>query len=100
MAAALLARKLPPNRDLPTFYGDVTTALTYLDNIRWAQDTLGKGQTVGGKAIPDGNGVVAASSPLNTGYGFSYFPNLHVGATSWYLIAALLGNPFQLGRRG
>jgi hypothetical protein len=100
MAAALFARKLPPNRDLPTFYGDVATALTYLDNIRWAQDVLGKGQTAGGKAIPEGNGVVAASSPLNTGYGFSYFPNLHVGATSWYLIAALLGNPFQLGRRG
>ena len=30
-----------------------------------------------------------------TGTGFSYFPVLHVGATSWYLIAALGGNPYQ-----
>jgi len=33
---------------------------------------------------------------LNTGFGFSYFPVLHVGATSWHLIAALAGTPYQL----
>lgn len=101
MAAALLARKLPANRDLPGFYGDLATAAEYLDQIRLAQGTLGRGQTAGGASIPDNLGVVAASSVLNTGFGFSYFPNLHIGATAWYLIGGQAGNPYQLpnGRR-
>ena len=36
------------------------------------------------------------SSVLNTGTGFSYYPNVHLGATSWHLIAALKGNPYRL----
>src|SRR5262245_8501372 len=39
---------------------------------------------------------MTAASPLDSGFGFSYLPNLHVGATSWYLIAAGRGNPYQL----
>ncbi len=67
-----------------------------LTHCALAQDELGKGQTVNGIAIPDALGLVAASSVLNTGFGFSYFPNVHIGATSWYLMAAYRNNPFQL----
>jgi len=107
LAAALLSRRLPPDRDIDGFNGDVNTARTLLDNIRVAQKNLGKGQHVGGgqpfiglgkpaHAIPDGLGVIAATSELNTGFGFSYKRFLHVGATGWYAIAALAGNPFRL----
>ncbi len=40
-------------------------------------------------------GVVAASSPMDTGFGFGYYPNLHVGATSWYVFAATRTNPYR-----
>ncbi|GAB4200124.1 MAG: hypothetical protein OHK0022_20970 [Roseiflexaceae bacterium] len=96
LAAALLARDLPPRRDQDSFGGDRATALAQLDQIRLAQRQLGRDQTVGGRVLAPGQGVVAASSVLNTGYGFSYYPNLHVGATSWFLIAALGVNPYQL----
>lgn len=95
MAAALLARKRKASRDLPTFHGDLATASEYLSHIVLAQSELGRGQTVNGLAVPNGSGVVAASSVLNTGTGFSYFPNLHLAATSWYVIAAASGNPYQ-----
>jgi hypothetical protein len=97
LAAALLARRLPARRDLPGFHGDADTARMLLDSIRASQETLAKGQTVGGKTIPDGEGVVAASSVLNTGFGFSYNPNRHIGATSWFVMAGQAGNPLQLG---
>jgi hypothetical protein len=108
LAAALLTRRLPPNRDIDGFNGDVDTARILLDNIRVAQKNLGKGQHVGGgqpiiglgkpaRTIPDGLGVLAATSELNTGFGFSYKRFLHVGATGWYTIAAQAGNPFRLG---
>jgi hypothetical protein len=108
LAAALLSRRLPPNRDIDGFNGDVDTARVLLDNIRVAQNNLGRGQHVGGgqpiiglgkpaHTIPDGLGVVAATSELNTGFGFSYKRFLHVGATGWYAIAGQAGNPFRLG---
>ena len=95
MATALLARGRR---------GDEAQAHAYLDNIRKAQAELGRDQFVrlndqGGLVtipITPGNGVVAASSVLNTGYFFSYFPSLHIGATSWYLMSAQQGNPMQL----
>jgi hypothetical protein len=110
LAAALLSRRWPPNRDIDGFNGDIDTARILLDNIRVAQNNLGRGQHVGGgqpiiglgkpaQAIPDGLGVLAATSELNTGFGFSYKHFLHVGATGWYAIAGLAGNPFQLGLR-
>jgi len=108
LAAALLTRRLPQNRDIDGFNGDVNTARILLDNIRVAQKNLGKGQHVGGgqpiiglgkpaQAIPDGLGVLAATSELNTGFGFSYKRFLHIGATGWYAIAAQAGNPFRIG---
>ena len=60
-----------------------------------SQQTLGRGQQIGGSALPDLGGVVAASSLLDTGFGFGYFQVQHVGATSWYLLGALGGNPYQ-----
>jgi hypothetical protein len=96
--AALLARSVPPATD-PTVSTDLATALLLLDNIRIAQKDLGVGQTVGGTPIPDGEGIVASSSVLNGGFGSSYYPNLHIGATGWSAIAAQLGNPFRLGYR-
>jgi hypothetical protein len=99
LAEALILRGLPREQDLEGFTGDLDTARGLLDNIRVAQDKLGAGQTVGGKALPDGQGVVAASSVLNTGFGNSYYPNRHIGATAWYLIAGQLANPLQLGFR-
>jgi hypothetical protein len=96
MVAALLARGRGPLLDLPTFHGDEATASEYAGMIALAQSELGRGQAVNGIAVPDGSGVVAASSVLNTGTGFSYFPNLHIGATSWFLIAAHGGNPYRL----
>lgn len=95
MVAALLARRRRHTRDLPTFPGDAALAAEYASHIALAQAELGLGQTVNGVAIPDGSGVVAASSVLNTGTGFSYFPNVHLAATAWYLIATGGGNPYQ-----
>jgi hypothetical protein len=99
LAAALLDRGLSAAKDLPGFKGDVDTARVLLDQIRVAQQTQGKGQTVGGHAIPDGEGVVAASSVLNTGFGFTFNPNRHIAATAWFVIAGQRGNPFKLGLR-
>jgi hypothetical protein len=97
--AALIARILAGRAGLQGILGDVTAAVTLLRNIRIAQAQLGTGQTIHGVALVPDQGIIASTSPLDTGFGFSYFPNLHVGATGWYVVAALGGNPFQLGER-
>lgn len=96
VAAALRARNLSAERDLPGFSGDRNTAGFLLLNILGAQATQGAGQSCGGKALPAGTGVIAASSELNTGFGFSYKPFLHIGATGWFAIAAQARNPFRI----
>jgi hypothetical protein len=96
VAAALRARNLPAGRDLPGFGGDRNTANYLLQNILGAQATQGAGQTCAGRPLPAGAGVTAASSELNTGFGFSYKPFLHIGATGWFAIAGLGGNPFRI----
>ena len=83
--------------DDPQAATDFATALLLLANLQTAQQTLGTGQTVGGTALAPHQGVVASSSVLNTGFGSSYYPNLHIGATGWAVIAAQFGNPFKLG---
>ena len=107
LAAALVARGRPRDRD---------RARGYLRQITTAQATLGGGQTVGrtsdpndgrlfdpgeggtwtGSPLPRNSGIVAASSTFDTGFGFSYFPNQHVGATSWFLMAAQGVNPYRI----
>ncbi|BBC35533.1 uncharacterized protein SGFS_068270 [Streptomyces graminofaciens] len=75
--------------------GDEARARRLLGSIENAQDRLGGGQTVGGRALPERSGVVSASSPLDTGFGFGYYPYRHTGATAWYLMAAVRSNPLQ-----
>ena len=99
VAAALRLRNLPAELDVPGFSGDRNTAAFLLLNILGAQATQGAGQTCAGQPIPPATGVVAASSELNTGFGFSYKPFLHIGATGWFVIAGQARNPFQIRGR-
>jgi hypothetical protein len=98
-AAALTARVLRGGEPLPSLLTDISRAIQLLKDCEHAQQILGVGQTAGGKVIPTGLGVVASSSVLDTGFGFTYGPSLHIGATAWYLLAGLAANPFQLGYR-
>ncbi|MFF9803605.1 Tat pathway signal sequence domain protein [Streptomyces coeruleorubidus] len=75
--------------------GDEARARRLLASTERAQELLGAGQTVGGKALPERAGVVSASSPLDTGFGFGYYPYRHTGATAWYLMAAARFNPLR-----
>ncbi|MEU5341444.1 Tat pathway signal sequence domain protein [Streptomyces sp. NPDC020766] len=75
--------------------GDEASARQLIASIERAQDLLGAGQTVGGRVLPERSGVVSASSPLDTGFGFGYYPYRHVGATAWYLLAATRTNPLR-----
>ena len=74
---------------------DGKRARRLLGSIERAQDLLGAGQTVGGTPLPARSGVVSASSPLDTGFGFGYYPYRHTGATAWYLLAAARANPLR-----
>lgn len=107
LAAALLARDDRRDRE---------RAVSYLLEAVKAQNALGAGQTVGltsdpnggrlsnpgdggtwtGSALPAQSGIVAATSAFDTGFGFGYFQRQHVGATSWFLMASLGTNPYQL----
>ncbi|MFI5673172.1 Tat pathway signal sequence domain protein [Streptomyces cellulosae] len=86
LALALRTRHAP---------GDATRAQRLIASVERAQDLLGGGQTVGGRALPERSGVVSASSPLDTGFGFGYYPYRHTGATAWYLLAAARANPLR-----
>jgi hypothetical protein len=98
LLAALLQRNLPPGKDLPSFHGDLALALQLIENAQVAQNSLGAGQTVHGQPLVVGQGLTAATSNLNTGFGFNYLPLLHIGATSWYVMGAQGNNPMRLGR--
>ncbi len=95
--AALIARLYAGREDFQALYSDLTRAAKLLSELHTAQAQLVSGQTVNRAAIPLGEGVVASSSVMDTGFGYTYGPSLHIGATGWYLIAALGANPFQLG---
>ncbi|WP_291888306.1 Tat pathway signal sequence domain protein [Cellulomonas sp.] len=73
---------------------DRQSAEALLVQARHAQDVLGVGQHLGGVVV-DG-GVVAASSLLDTGFGFGYFQVQHVGATSWFVFGSTGTNPMRL----
>ncbi len=98
--AALLARVLSGNAAYP--YGvlsDLEAAFGLIQQAVYAQQNFGLGKKVGGKAIPTGLGLVAASSVLDTGFGYTYGPSLHIGATGWYLLGVIAANPCRLGYR-
>ncbi len=99
MSAALAARVLRGGDSLPGLFADLSEALRLQRQSERAQALLGLGKTAGGKPIPAGLGLVAATSILDTGFGYTYGPSLHIGATGWYLMGALAANPFQLGYR-
>ena len=65
--------------------------------IHSAQVALGAGQTLGQAPLAAAGGVVAASSLIDTGFGFGYFQTQHVDATSWYMMATQQCNPMQHG---
>ena len=98
-AAALIARVLRGGAPLPALFSDLTAAVNLLAQCVLAQQTLGAGKTVNAKPIPTGLGLLASTSILDTGFGYTYGPSLHIGATGWFLLAALAANPFQLGYR-
>ncbi|MDX3531802.1 Tat pathway signal sequence domain protein [Streptomyces sp. ID05-39B] len=75
--------------------GDEARARRLLSSVERAQVLLGGGQTLGGTPVAAGSGVVSASSPLDTGFGFGYYPYRHTGATAWYLLAAARANPLR-----
>ena len=99
MISALIARVLRGRDNLLSVFSDVETAAGLVEQSMLAQAELGVGKTVNGKPIPQGEGLVAATSPMDTGFGYTYGPSLHIGATGWYLLGALGANPFQLGYR-
>ncbi len=98
-AAAFVARALRGGEAVPKLLSDLTTAVSLLSQCITVQQQLGAGQTAGGKAIPQGLGLLASTSVMDTGFGYTYGPSLHIGATGWYLIAGLAANPFHLGYR-
>jgi hypothetical protein len=65
--------------------GDEAQAETYLADIENAQSNGPNN---------DGLGIIAASDELGTCEGEFYFPSLHTGATSWYLLAAQRVDPY------
>jgi len=95
--AALIARSVAGADAVRDRVQDLQTAVKLVDTCEAAEAQLGAGQTVNGAAIPLGQGLVASTSQMDTGFGFTYGPSKHIGATGWYLIAARGGNPFQLG---
>jgi hypothetical protein len=94
--------------------GDRALAKRLLRETVIAQEKVGAGQTVGltddpnggrlsnpgeggtwtGTVLPKRSGIVAATSAFDTGFAFGYFQRQHVGATSWFLMAALNFNPY------
>lgn len=70
-------------------------ARSMLSDLARVQQVLGRGQHVGGAPLGVG-GIVAATSLIDTGFGFGYFQVQHTGATSWYVMAALRHNPMRL----
>ena len=93
--AALTARAIAGDDSIGARVKDLTTALGLVSKIQKAQAELGAGQTVNGATIPLGEGLVASTSVMDTGFGYTYGPSLHIGATGWYLIASVGGNPFR-----
>jgi hypothetical protein len=95
--------------------GDSALARRLLRETVVAQEQIGAGQTVGltadanngrlsnpgeggtwtGSPLPARSGIVAASSAFDTGFAFGYFQRQHVGATSWFLMAAQNFNPYR-----
>ena len=97
--AALLARVLRGQEGLGGIVSDLDVVLKLIDQSIKAQKELGAGKTFGSRAVPPQSGLVASTSVMDTGFGYTYGPSLHIGATGWYLLGAQAANPFRLGYR-
>ncbi|WP_394617313.1 hypothetical protein JNUCC0626_48240 [Lentzea sp. JNUCC 0626] len=75
--------------------GNVQVSDRLMASLALAQEMLGRAQTINSKSLPDRVGLVAASSPIDTGPMSGCFPYCHVGATAWYLLAARNVNPLR-----
>ncbi|WP_305782948.1 hypothetical protein [Symbioplanes lichenis] len=75
--------------------GDSELARRLLFALTRAQETLGAGQTIGGRPLPAASGLVAATNAFDTGFEYGHFPRQHVGTTAWFLMAAQHFNPFE-----
>ncbi|HEX5742125.1 MAG TPA: hypothetical protein VFY17_11325 [Pilimelia sp.] len=65
-------------------------------DLATVQEQVGAGQSAGGRQLPAGTGLVAATSPLPAGVSASgYFPVRHVGTTAWFLLARAGVNPLR-----
>ncbi len=96
MISALATRVLMGTGNVQALLRDLQRADNLLQQSMRAQLLLGYGKTVGGKRIPKALGLVAATGVMDTGFGYTYGPSLHVGATGWYLLGAQAANPFRL----
>ncbi|MGW4898107.1 hypothetical protein ACWEQL_38540 [Kitasatospora sp. NPDC004240] len=68
--------------------GDTDKAAALISTLQRAQSSAPN---------TNGAGIVAASHDgLDTGQGDLYYSSLHTGATAWYVLGALGGNPFRL----
>jgi hypothetical protein len=73
---------------------DDGSATEYLAELRTALSVLDSGQTLAGRTLPDGAGLVAATSPVSVGVETSgYYPVRGVAPTAWYLLALRGVNP-------
>jgi hypothetical protein len=86
------------DRDMPWFEGTAQMVVAYwtLTNPNQAQFYLEELREVQATA-PNGNGkgiVAAPCDGLTTGFDWSYFNRLHVGATAWYIFAERHYNPY------
>ena len=97
--SALTARVLRGQDNIAGLLSDLQNAYGLVQQCIRAQTELGLGKTAGGEPIPDGEGLVASTSVMDTGFGYTYGPSLHIGATGWYLLGGLAANPFHLGYR-
>ncbi len=86
LAAALDDRGKPRDR---------ARAVAHLQEIEKARRVVGQDQHVDGEPIM--GGVVAATSTIDTGFGFAYFQVQHTAASAWTVMASRRTNPMQLG---
>lgn len=86
LAAALDDRGEPRDR---------ARAVAHLQEIEKARRVVGQDQHVNGEPIM--GGVVAATSTIDTGFGFAYFQVQHTTASAWTVMASRRTNPMQLG---
>ena len=75
--------------------GDRARAVAHLQEIEKSRRVVGQDQHVDGELIM--GGVVAATSTIDTGFGFAYFQVQHTGASAWTVMASRRTNPMQLG---